>query len=290
MECSSDSDSSLGSSSGSDSWVMDNVDGPITADNLLNGTITVRNLPWAVTSKQLRETFEQIGGVTNAIVVSKNERSQGWGIVTFHSPSDARDAMRRFNDVDMFGRPMRISMLESCASAITVSNLLPSVTSEMVQGTFEQIGSVDVAQVTSAARQAIVWFTTRESAADAVERFDGVKLADRPMFVRSFVRTMCLQQSGIPETNHVANIVTQTLNDGGTQKQQPAQKLTSDTSARTTKTDIQKPCVVCMDNEKTHLILPCGHYCVCAMCLEMIDNSCPICRGEASSSVKVYEA
>jgi hypothetical protein len=41
-------------------------------------------------------------------------------------------------------------------------------------------------------------------------------------------------------------------------------------------------CVVCFDAPKDHLIVPCGHQCVCARCAEQLTKTrtptCPVCR------------
>eukprot|EP01084_Bolivina_argentea_P250701 420171_1 len=44
--------------------------------------------------------------------------------------------------------------------------------------------------------------------------------------------------------------------------------------------DSTDECVVCMDNETTHICTPCGHFCICQDCIEAIKNKCPICRND----------
>merc|ERR1711959_758996 len=72
--------------------------------------VVVRNLPWSVTSEMLRNTFEQIGTVTNADVVCYEDsgRSKGWGTVRFSNAEEANDAVARFGGVELAGRPMVI--------------------------------------------------------------------------------------------------------------------------------------------------------------------------------------
>ena len=59
----------------------------------------------------------------------------------------------------------------------------------MLQGTFEQIGTVTSAEVVAHADSGrskgwgTVRFTTAEDAADAIARFGGVELAGRPMTI-----------------------------------------------------------------------------------------------------------
>ena len=54
-------------------------------------------------------------------------------------------------------------------------------------------------------------------------------------------------------------------------------------------------CVVCVDAPADHLVLPCGHQCGCAACLEEIRGSgardtavCPICRSRIEGLVRVF--
>jgi hypothetical protein len=48
--------------------------------------------------------------------------------------------------------------------------------------------------------------------------------------------------------------------------------------------------VVCMDNEKTHALIPCGHKCLCENCCitMMLDNICPICHNCIEGHVRVF--
>ena len=54
-------------------------------------------------------------------------------------------------------------------------------------------------------------------------------------------------------------------------------------------------CVVCLVTPKTHLLQPCGHYCICSGCLEEMKGFvasrriCPMCRSPFQSSQRVYD-
>lgn len=37
-------------------------------------------------------------------------------------------------------------------------------------------------------------------------------------------------------------------------------------------------CVVCMDQNKAVIFIPCGHYCCCDNCSLQLNQTCPICR------------
>ena len=52
-------------------------------------------------------------------------------------------------------------------------------------------------------------------------------------------------------------------------------------------------CVICTDAVADHVLVPCGHKCVCPDCAELLNiqsQPCPICRAEIRSAIKVYEA
>merc|ERR1711865_427752 len=72
---------------------------------------------------------------------------------------------------------------------VVVRNLPWSVTSEMLRGTFEQIGTVSSAEVVRHADSdrskgwGTVRFAEASDAADAISRFGGVELAGRPMTI-----------------------------------------------------------------------------------------------------------
>ena len=90
----------------------------------------------------------------------------------------------RGGDPALEGKPENSSGMQ-----VVVRNLPWSVTSEMLQGTFEQIGAVTDARVIcheDSGRSkgwGTVKFTTTEDANDAIARFGGVELAGRPMTV-----------------------------------------------------------------------------------------------------------
>jgi hypothetical protein len=51
-------------------------------------------------------------------------------------------------------------------------------------------------------------------------------------------------------------------------------------------------CVVCFDAPKDHIIVPCGHMCVCASCAEQLTKTrtptCPVCREPIRETMKVF--
>jgi RING finger protein 26 len=52
-----------------------------------------------------------------------------------------------------------------------------------------------------------------------------------------------------------------------------------------------KLCIVCHDQLKCVILLPCRHFCLCQTCVSIIretDPSCPLCRRFVADSMKVY--
>jgi E3 ubiquitin-protein ligase MGRN1 len=51
-----------------------------------------------------------------------------------------------------------------------------------------------------------------------------------------------------------------------------------------------KECLVCLDEEKDTVVMPCGHLCVCSDCgkgLVKNKHTCPVCRGHIQSLIPI---
>ena len=55
--------------------------------------------------------------------------------------------------------------------------------------------------------------------------------------------------------------------------------------------DDDKLCAVCLDAERTHALVPCGHRCVCLRCSELAveQGICPLCRALCAMAMRVYD-
>ena len=73
--------------------------------------IYVGNLPWATTSEDLRELFQQHGDVESAEVVSDREsgRSRGFGFVAMTSDEATSTAIEALNGHEIDGRPLVVN-------------------------------------------------------------------------------------------------------------------------------------------------------------------------------------
>ena len=57
-----------------------------------------------------------------------------------------------------------------------------------------------------------------------------------------------------------------------------------------TKSIDEDTCIACLDREKTHVLVPCGHQCICEICAPQLKNGdCPICRKKIEQIIKVYK-
>ena len=73
-----------------------------------------------------------------------------------------------------------------------------------------------------------------------------------------------------------------------------AARLVDESDDKTDETDetdeTDTSCVVCMDADRTHACVPCGHRCVCDKCVEKIRHlgACPVCRNCIDMCFRVY--
>ena len=49
----------------------------------------------------------------------------------------------------------------------------------------------------------------------------------------------------------------------------------------------RESCVVCLDEDKSHALVPCGHRCVCGPCGERLAQ-CPVCRQAVTTMMRVW--
>ena len=51
----------------------------------------------------------------------------------------------------------------------------------------------------------------------------------------------------------------------------------------------QRMCIVCQEREKSTLLMPCRHLCLCSVCSGREElRNCPLCRSEISDRIPVY--
>lgn len=74
----------------------------------MSSKVFVANLPWSVTSDDLKTTFSEIGTVVTAKVIMDREsgKSKGFGFVEMASSEEATKAISELNGGEMGGRPI----------------------------------------------------------------------------------------------------------------------------------------------------------------------------------------
>ncbi|KAI8975420.1 hypothetical protein BDF20DRAFT_995074 [Mycotypha africana] len=91
---------------------------PATTTRSSNNTLTVANLHFNVTEKDLYDLFGQIGPLKRAFLhIAPNGKSSGVADVVFVHGKDAERARNTYNNVELDGRPMRITFANVVASA-----------------------------------------------------------------------------------------------------------------------------------------------------------------------------
>ncbi|CAL9239512.1 unnamed protein product [Arabidopsis halleri] len=85
-------------------------------------TVYITNLDQGVTNEDIRELYAEIGELKRyAIHYDKNGRPSGSAEVVYMRKSDALQAMRKYNNVLLDGRPMRLEILGGSAEAAPVA-------------------------------------------------------------------------------------------------------------------------------------------------------------------------
>jgi cold-inducible RNA-binding protein len=73
--------------------------------------IYVGNLPWSVDDAKLKEMFSEFGNVSEAVVIVNkfNNRSKGFGFVTYDSDEEAQKAISEMNEKEIEGRKLTVN-------------------------------------------------------------------------------------------------------------------------------------------------------------------------------------
>jgi RNA recognition motif-containing protein len=71
----------------------------------------VGNLPYTVTTDDLKQLFAGAGNVVDAVVIvdRQTNRSKGFGFVTMSSQEEMNKAIEMFNEKDFQGRNLRVN-------------------------------------------------------------------------------------------------------------------------------------------------------------------------------------
>uniref|UniRef100_A0A3Q2QQT1 Splicing factor proline/glutamine-rich n=1 Tax=Fundulus heteroclitus TaxID=8078 RepID=A0A3Q2QQT1_FUNHE len=161
----------------------------------------VGNLPNDITEEDFRKLFAKYGEPSEVFV----NRAKGFGFIRLESRALAEIAKAEMDDHPMKGRPLRVRFATHSA-ALSVKNLSPFVSNELLDEAFSQFGMVERAIVVvddrgRSAGRGIVEFASRAAAKKALDRCnEGVFLltsSPRPVVVEPLEQFDC--DDGLPE-------------------------------------------------------------------------------------------
>ncbi|KAF2151975.1 RNA-binding domain-containing protein [Myriangium duriaei CBS 260.36] len=79
-----------------------------------DGKLRVENIHYELLEPDLRELFSRIGPLSSVqLLYDRHDRPTGTAFVTYHSPADARDAVREFDGANAYGQPIRVALQAS---------------------------------------------------------------------------------------------------------------------------------------------------------------------------------
>ncbi|GCC23813.1 splicing factor, proline- and glutamine-rich-like [Chiloscyllium punctatum] len=161
----------------------------------------VGNLPADITEDDFKRLFDKYGEPGEVFI----NKGKGFGFIRLESRTLAEIAKAELDDTPMRGRPLRIRFATHSA-ALTVRNLSPYVSNELLEEAFSQFGQVERAIVIVDDRgrstgKGIVEFATKPAARKALERCnEGVFLltaSPRPVIVEPMEQYD--DEDGLPE-------------------------------------------------------------------------------------------
>ncbi|MCD6194861.1 RNA-binding protein [bacterium] len=71
--------------------------------------IFVGNLPWEATEEDLKKFFEPMGEVAEAVIITRNGRSRGFGFVEMPNEEEAKKAIKELNEKELGGRKVVVN-------------------------------------------------------------------------------------------------------------------------------------------------------------------------------------
>lgn len=73
-----------------------------------------------------------------------------------------------------------------------------------------------------------------------------------------------------------------------TRKQQTSSQIERQQNVQDNEQCEVQVCVVCRQNRRGIILLPCGHVCLCEACSARITDFCPVCRTEIKTKSFAY--
>lgn len=197
-----------------------------------NSSLYVGDLDREATEASLYELFSQVGPVASIRVCrdAVTRRSLGYAYVNYNSALDsaaAERALEALNYTEVNGKPIRImwshrdpQFRKSGVGNIFIKNLDKSIDNKALHDTFIQFGTILSCKVANDATgqskgYGFVHFETEEGANLAIEKVNGMQLADKVVYVGPFLKRQDRSTGDSKYTNvYVKNLPDDTDDEG----------------------------------------------------------------------------
>eukprot|EP00439_Symbiodinium_sp_Y106_P059683 s88_g8.t1 len=150
----------------------------------------------------LYEAFSSAGNVASCRVCRDNatRKSLGYGYVNYYSVQDAERALETLNYMSIKGKPCRVMWSQrdperrrNTASNIFVKGLDPTIDNKALHDTFSVFGNILSCKVSTdnngkSRGYGFVHYEAEEAAKIAIEKVNGMKIANSTVFVGPFIK------------------------------------------------------------------------------------------------------
>ncbi|GAB2291682.1 poly(A) binding protein Pab2 [Dionaea muscipula] len=191
-------------------------------------SLYVGDLEFSVTDSQLYDLFNQVGQVVSVRVCRDltTRRSLGYGYVNYSGLQDAARAMEILNFTPLNGKPIRImyshrdpSVRKSGTGNIFVKNLDGAIDNKALHDTFSAFGSILSCKVAmdpsgQSKGYGFVQYDDEESAKKAIEKFNGMLLNDKQVYVGPFLRKQ--ERDNVVDKTKFNNVYVKNLSESTT--------------------------------------------------------------------------
>ncbi|KAI8472972.1 MAG: polyadenylate-binding protein 4 [Monoraphidium minutum] len=199
-----------------------------TTQPTTNSSLYVGDLDRDATEASLFELFSQVGPVASIRVCrdAVTRRSLGYAYVNYNSaldPQAAERALETLNYHVVSGRPIRImwshrdpAFRKSGVGNIFIKNLDKSIDNKALHDTFSQFGNILSCKVAAdmagnSRGYAFVHYETDEAAQLAIDKVNGMQLADKIVYVGPFLKRV--ERGGDGREERFTNVYIKNLND-----------------------------------------------------------------------------
>ncbi|EFJ31737.1 hypothetical protein SELMODRAFT_21095, partial [Selaginella moellendorffii] len=190
-------------------------------------SLYVGDLDPNVSENQLYDLFNQIGQVLSIRVCRDlmTRRSLGYAYVNYNNVQDATRALELLNFTPVNGKAVRImfshrdpSIRKSGTANIFIKNLDRAIDNKALHDTFVSFGNILSCKVATDSNgqskgYGFVQFEQEESAQVAIDKVNGMLVAEKQVFVGPFVRRQEREQNGKFNNVFVKNLGESTTDD-----------------------------------------------------------------------------